>query len=221
MQYFNPGCAVQIYKPEAAQKIFAFLKQQNPDVSFHEICCHFHPQVPEDSQIINACAGCDRRFRTLYEGISTKSLWEMLAEADDFPFPDYQGAPITIHDPCPLRKRPDAHQAVRHLLTKMNFQIIEAAHHGTNSECCGDSSYPDLPVDQIHANMRKRADTMPVEDVCVYCVSCINAIHTGGKTPRYLLDLLLAEATTPLPYDIASWHDHLGAYRLAHNGEPK
>lgn len=50
--------------------------------------------------------GCDRRFRTLYEGISTSSLWELLNESDNFPFPDYKGMEVSIRDPCPVRNTP-------------------------------------------------------------------------------------------------------------------
>ena len=42
------------------------------------LCCHHDPCLPAGSVIINNCAGCDRRFRKLYEGISTITYREML-----------------------------------------------------------------------------------------------------------------------------------------------
>lgn len=214
--YFNPGCALQLYRPENAQKIFRYLQDNYPQIQLHSICCRHNPNLPEGSCIINVCAGCDRRFRTLYPGISTVSLWEVLAELDNFPFPDYHGAEISIHDACPVRNTPAVHDAVRTLLRKMNLRIIETAQHGTNSVCCGDSLYPQCDMQTIHAAMRARAESMPCENVAVYCVSCIKAMAIGGRTPRYMVDLLFGQPTDPQECDLHKWHDSLNRYIAAH-----
>ena len=80
----------------------------------------------DGSVIVNVCAGCDRRFRTLYNGISTISLWEALVALDNFPFPDYHGMEVSVHDPCPVRNAPAVHRAVRELLKRMNIRVREA-----------------------------------------------------------------------------------------------
>ena len=49
--------------------------------------------------------------------------------------------------------------------------------------------------------MRKRAEEMPVDDVVVYCVSCIKAMQIGGRQPRYMVDLLFG-GSTPKPRDM-------------------
>jgi hypothetical protein len=214
--YFNPGCALQIYSPKSVQKIFRYLKSNYPQIRMHDICCRHDPRLPEGSCIINVCAGCDHRFRTLYPGISTVSLWETIAELDNFPFPDYNGMEISIHDACPVRNTPAVHEAVRTLLKKMNFRIVEAAHHGTNSVCCGDSLYPDCDMEAVLAAMHRRAESMPCENVAVYCVSCVKAMSVGGRIPRYMVDLLLGQPTVPQECDIREWHDELNRYIDAH-----
>jgi hypothetical protein len=98
----------------------------------------------------------------------------------------------------------------------MNIEVIEAANNRANSICCGDSFYPALSLDEIHGKMKKRAETMPCEDVCVYCVSCVKAMHIGGKKPRYILDLLFTEPTEARIYDTVKWHDMIEAYSDAH-----
>lgn len=217
MLYFNPGCAMQLYKESASQEMFAFLKSQFPDITFHDICCHFEPKLPAGAKVVTVCAGCDRRFRNLYEGISTVSLWEILDQSEHFPLPNYQGMSISIHDPCPVRKQPDTHQAVRNLLAKMNMEVLEAEHHGQNSICCGDSFYPKHDVSKVEAEMHSRALTMPTQDVCVYCVSCIGAMDVGGKTPRHLLDLVLGKPTSPMGLSLPDWHSKLDDYRQKHS----
>ncbi len=214
--YFNPGCALSLYKPEMEQRILDTLNERYAKVKIHNICCHHDPQLPGGGKIINVCAGCDRRFRKLYAGISTVSLWETLESMPSFAFPDYRGAVMTIQDPCPVRDRPAVHQAVRNLLLKMNITIQEPRQHSEKTVCCGDVFYPKLPVEKIYEFMRRRAGEMPCEEVVVYCVSCIKAMHIGGKRPRYLIDLLFGESTDPQEYRSAEWHRQLDDYIAEH-----
>lgn len=210
--YFNPGCALSIYKPNMENKILDFLNKNYGTVAMHKICCRHDPQLETGSLIINVCAGCDRRFSSLYEGISTISLWEVLDGLDTFKYPDYEGLSMSVHDACPVRTKPQVHQSVRSLLKKMNIKIVETKYSGTRSICCGDDFYPKLPVDQIHQRMKDRAQSMPCNDVCVYCVSCIKSIYIGGKEPRHLIDLLMGEKTEPQEYDTIKWHEQLQHY---------
>ena len=214
--FFNPGCALSLYRPENAEAIFGYLRRHYLQIEMHRICCRHNPRLPNGSVIVNVCAGCDRRFRTLYDGISTISLWEILDERNDFPFPDYHGMEVSVHDPCPVRNTPAVHRAVRGLLRKMNLNVVEAEKSGTNSVCCGDSLYPNCDLETIHAAMRRRADSMPCEKVVVYCVSCIKAMQVGGKVPCHLTDLLLGKPTDPQECDLQKWHEELDAYIAAH-----
>jgi len=81
--YFNPGCALSIYKPESEHKVLAMLNKHFGPVKMHNICCHHDPELPPGSTIINNCAGCDRRFRSLYEGIQTITLWEVIDSIEE------------------------------------------------------------------------------------------------------------------------------------------
>jgi len=203
-QVYNPGCALLLYKPHYADKLLAMLK-----VNRHEICCHHEPRLTEGTEIINTCPGCDKRFGSLYEGISTISLWEIIDADESFVFPDYKGIDMAVHDACPVRKRNEVHNAIRSLLKKMNINIIEAEKIRDRSVCCGDNFYPSLPIDKVHEKMRERANSMPTENVCVYCVSCIKSMNIGGKKPRYILDLLFNEETESVVCDTAAWHEQV------------
>ncbi|MBU5299245.1 (Fe-S)-binding protein [Clostridium sporogenes] len=210
--YFNPGCALSIYKPEVEHKILKFLNENYGEVTLHKICCHHNPQLETGSLIINVCAGCDRRFRSLYEGISTISLWEVLDGLDAFQYPDYKGLKLSVHDACPVREKPQVHKAVRNLLKKMNIDVVETKFSGTNSICCGDDFYPKLPIEKVRQKMKERANYMPCNEVCVYCVSCIKSMYIGGKTPRHLIDLLIGQTTEPQIWDTVKWHEQLQDY---------
>ncbi len=213
---FSPGCALLIYKPKLAARMLKLLRKEFPGLEEHNICCHHDPQLPAGTDVINVCAGCDRRFRELYETTTTTALWELLSQSSSFPFPDYQGRQMSILDACPTRDQPRVHNAVRNLLKRMNISLVEPKNSGTKSTCCGDSFLGKLPVAQVKEQMRKRATEMPAEDVVVYCVSCIKAMYIGGKQPRYLVDLLFAEETQPGTFEPEAWHAELDAFIATH-----
>lgn len=214
--YFNPGCALSTYKPESEIKVLEILHKYFGPVQMHNICCHHDPNLPAGSTIINNCAGCDRRFRSLYEGINTISLWEVLDSLPNLPLPDHTGLTVSVHDSCSYRPKPQVHAALRSLLRKMNIDIIESEFSGTKSICCGDNFYPALPVEKVNEFQKKRASQMPCQDVVVYCVSCIKSMTIGGKTARYMVDLLLNEETDPQDTNLVTYHDALQLYIDAH-----
>lgn len=215
-QLFAPGCGLKIYNNEASMSLLKYLKDSGLVDKEHTVCCRHEPQLKAGSHIINVCSGCDKRFSTLYEGITTISLWEVLVDREDFPFPDYNGMVMSIHDACPTRKKTAVHQAVRKLLEKMNIKIIESAYSGTRAFCCGDNLHGRVPNELVFDFMKKRADSMPCEDVVVYCTSCTKAMVNGGKKPRYLVDLLLGLDTVVEDANPDTWHKILDAYIRSH-----
>jgi hypothetical protein len=213
---FAPGCALMIYKPNLVETIHNYLKEQFGDVRLLLTCCHHTPQIPPDTQVINICPGCDRRYRENYENPSTISLWELLLETDSFKFPDYKSKPMTIIDACPTRDQDRIHNAVRALAHKMNISVVEPAKTKRNSTCCGDSFYGKIPTTQVITQMEKKASEMPIEDIIVYCVSCSQAMFIGGKHPRYLVDLLFFEETFPKTSDLDRWHKEIDEFIDSH-----
>lgn len=220
MKYiFAPGCALMIYKPHLAEKIYSLLNEQIAPMNRLDICCQHYPSLAAGTQVINICPGCDRRYRNYNSApgrATTISLWEVLAESSFFPFPDYHGQPMTILDACPTRTQTQVHQAIRTLLRRMNIQLIEPAKTGTNGTCCGDSFWGTISPDQVKTKMIERAGEMPLNHVVVYCVSCAKSIYIGGKTPHYLLDLLFAEETPPKTYEPNDWHHELEEFIEKH-----
>jgi Fe-S oxidoreductase len=208
-QIYAPGCALMLYKPELAKKVLEFLNKKLVDIPEHLICCKHEPNLESGTQVINTCAGCDKRFRGLYDGISTVSLWEILAESETFQFPDYNGVKMSIHDACPTRTEERVHKAIRKLLEKMNIKVIEPKNTRTKTICCGDCFHGTLPVKLLKEQMKKRSNEMPCDNVVVYCVSCIKAMHIGGKTPHYIVDLLFGEKTGIGTFEPNEWHCEL------------
>jgi len=213
---FAPGCALYVYKPELAKKTFDYLQQEFADLAEHQICCQHEPKLASGTRIINVCPGCNKRYKALYDGITTVTLWELLAGSKTFPFPDYNGATMTIHDACDTRNDIAIHAAIRELLKKMNITLIEPQQTRTEAFCCGNSFNGTLPEDEVKERMKKRADTMPCDEVVVYCVACARSMKVGGKRPRYLLDLLMGEDTCLEDLEPHEWKSRTRAFREAH-----
>ncbi|MEI6680811.1 MAG: (Fe-S)-binding protein [Mariniphaga sp.] len=215
-QVFAPGCALMLYKPDLAEKIHHILNKNLGEMDQFLTCCHHNPQIKSATEIINICPGCDKRFGNDYENVTTISLWEILAETDFFVFPDYHGQSMSIMDACPTREQERVHNAIRTILAKMNITLVEPQNTRTRSTCCGDSFYGKIPVHKVREQMIKRTSEMPLEDVVVYCVSCIKSVFIGGYRPHYLVDLLFSEDTVPKTLDPDAWHKELDIYIEKH-----
>ncbi len=209
---FAPGCALMLYKPELARKIHQKLNEDLGEMAMLMTCCQHEPHLAVNSKVINICPGCDKRFGNDYKDVSTVSLWEILAESNFFTFPDYKGRRMSILDACPTRDQERVHIAIRELLLKMKIKLVEPENTRTKSICCGDTFYGTLPTDKVKELMIKRASEMPLDDVVVYCISCIKSVYNGGKKPQYLIDLLFAEETIPGTYEPDEWHKELSNY---------
>ena len=213
---FAPGCALILYKQELVEKIHKILNENMGEMDILTICCKNHPELIPRADVINVCPGCNKRYSQNYEDTTTISLWEVLAESDFFPLPDYNGKEMSIIDTCPTRSEVKIHKAIRTLLKKMNIRLIEPTKTGIKSTCCGDSFYGDIPTEKIKVQMKKRVSEMPVDDVVVYCVSCSKSVFIGGKKPRYMIDLLFNEETIPKTIEPDLWHNELDEYIARH-----
>ncbi len=210
--YFSPGCAMTTHNPENEKKIYDILNAYFGPVKMHNRCCRHNPNLSNGSTIINNCAGCDRRFRSLYEGIQTISLWEILDSIENLSLPNYLGVKVSIQDPCSYRPKPQVHAAVRSLLKRMGIEIGEAKYYGTSSICCGDNFYPKLPIEKVNELQKARAQQMPCDHVVVYCVSCVKSMTKGGKCAHHLMDLVLNQPTFAGEIQLDIYHNELLEY---------
>ena len=210
--YFNPGCALSLYKPEVPQLMLNLLRELFGNVKLHTTCCRHDPKLEAGATIINNCAGCDRRFRSLYAGVNTISYWEVIDDIDGLELPDHSGLTVSVHDSCGYRHKPQVHRAVRSLLRKMHIEIVEAEFSGTESVCCGDNFYGAVSNERVEQRIQMRADQFPCDNVVVYCIGCVRAMTAGGKTAHYLPDLLFSRNGEQMPDTLDEYHTKLSEY---------
>ena len=216
-QVYAPGCALLIYKPHLAAKVLAHLDGRDrrarraPDLlpprartrtrdARHQHLSRLRPALSRALRrhLDDLALGTARRERPL-------------------PLPRLPRRPDG--DPGRL---PDAHRDARARRGAPAAPADERdasssrGPRATESICCGDSFHGELPDERVKQLMAKRADAMPADDVVVYCVSCVKAMHIGGKRPRYLVDLLFAEETHAGIFEPAAWHAMLDEFIAAH-----
>jgi Fe-S oxidoreductase len=213
---FAPGCALMLYKPELAEKIHQKLQEKLGKMEMLLTCCQHDPQLSPNTKIINVCPGCDKRFRNDYWNITTVSLWEILAQKDFLELPDYSKEQMSIIDACPTRDQVEILNAIRTVISKMNIMLIEPKNTKAKGTCCGDSYHGIIPTEEVVDLMKQRTAEMPVDEVVVYCISCVKAVFNGGKNPRYLIDLVFEEDTIPMTIYPDDWHSELREYINLH-----
>ena len=193
---FAPGCALRAYKPHLIQRMTDFLREAGIAEGEYLPCCKTPQSMEEETMLITCCPGCSHKFGTAFPHAVPVSLWKALLDSD-FPFPDYHGQKMTIHDACHTRHRNSAEMqaAARALCRRMNIELAEPAYTLDDAKCCGGSA-PDFETRKEMA-LRRTMD-FPEENVVVYCTGCVRSFSLTPVHPRHLLDLLFEEPTEGL-----------------------
>lgn len=213
---YAPGCALMVYKPYLADKLKDIIEQTYSPVNTLLSCCLHKPTVNPGTNIITACATCAEQYTKKYPDCTSIFFLSELAESNNFPFPDYKGAKMSIQDTCSARSKPEYLNAIRKLLKRMNITLVEPQRSGARSKCCGQVFYGKVNTLKVESLMKVRADEMPSHDVIVYCASCIMSMSVGGKCPRYIIDLLFNEPTEFKGLRVESWNNRLFNFKEDH-----
>lgn len=199
---FAPGCALNSYKPHLIEKVVRFLNDAGLIDGVYNTCCKKSPgvgaTVEAPGTLIVCCPGCAHKFSEVFPGVQIVSLWKVLLETDfAFPFPDYHGRRMTIHDSCHARHRnsSEMQDSARELCRRMNIELVEPPLTRDNSPCCG-GCHADFET-RCRAAL-ERAAQLPEKDVVVYCTGCTRSFSVTTAVPHHLLDLLFEEKTEGL-----------------------
>ncbi len=193
---FAPGCALNNYKPQLISRIARFLQDASLIDGVYLTCCKKEQTVADPARLIVCCPGCAHKFSELFPSAQIVSLWNVLSDTD-FPFPDYRGQRMTIHDSCRTRNRnsSEMQDSARQLCRRMNIEITEPALTRDSAPCCGGST------GDYRTRLRtamERAAQLPEKDVVVYCTGCTRSFSVTPVKPHHLLDLLFEEKTEGL-----------------------
>ena len=212
---FFPGCNLPGSRPNKTFKLYELLKKGIPALGVVLDCCmkishdlgrkeHFSAMFQEMRSfledngvrhIIVACPNCHRIFKEHGDGLSVKTVYEVLSE-NGLPQAEQFKDIVTIHDPCAVRFEAPAHSAVRSLVTRLGLTTEEMPHHREKTLCCGEGGF----VGCILPDLSKRWGAARKEEangrrMITYCAGCTN--HLNGITPTsHVLDLLFEPKAT-------------------------
>lgn len=207
-----PGCTLPGTRPDVTRQLYQQLRQHIPSLGIVLTCCakpshdlgrtaHFQQVFGEVlarlsaggvKSVLTACPNCTKIFREYGQGLSVKTVYEILhrhgvagtvAAATG-------GGEISVHDPCPLRDHHEAQSAVRGLLTDMGYTHVEMPHRKKTTLCCGEGGA--VGCIQPH-NSRGWAELRKQESegrrLVTYCAGCTHFL--GQATPTvHILDIL-------------------------------
>ena len=193
---FAPGCALRAYKPELIDRISRFLREAGLMDELYLPCCKAEERIEGDVRLITCCPGCAHKFQQKAPGAQVVSLWNVLL-GTDFPFPDYHGEKMSIHDSCHARQRSsgEMQDASRALCRRMNIDLVEPEQTRDEAACCGGCAR-DFGTRCRMA--KERAKAFSEKNVVVYCTGCTRSFSVTPVAPRHLLDPLFQERTEGL-----------------------
>ena len=207
---FFPGCQLSGSSPEQVEKVYDYLtKQLSGGVALMLRCCgapadwageqdlfrsNMEVLVGEwerlgKPQIIVACSTCHSMFHGKFPEVV--SLWELMA---DLELP-VQGAKVSegkvaVQDACTTRHEPVIHDAVRHILTRLGYEIEELPYSKERTKCCGFGGLTSFANPELAKKIVEDRINESTTDYVAYCAMCRDNFAAKGKRTLHLLDLM-------------------------------
>ena len=100
---------------------------------------------PQAVQWFQSATTVRRFFEERHPEILRESIWELILSDANFAYPNHRGEVITVQD-CWRSKENFAEQAaVRKILQRMNFEVVELPENHAQTKFCGYSLYQPQP----------------------------------------------------------------------------
>lgn len=166
--------------------------------------------------VYSLCHNCSNIIEEMREGVEIRSLWELIDEDNEFPFPKYPEIKASLQDCWRAKERTNEQDAVRSLIKKMDIRYRELSANREHTEFCGSSLYRKQPErnpklapkhyaegakgkfiphepEEITAIMREYCASIPEKTVICYCHYCLEGLLEGGADARHIAQLLFPE----------------------------
>ncbi len=209
--YYYPSCKFTAFSPKTSKLISEYLEKRF-NMTIQGCCRPTHKTMSSDDTAVCVCNTC-AAICSEDSHANVLSLWEVLQNDTEFPFPDYRNEKMTIQDCWRCYDRRSEQDAVRNILHKMNVSIVELEENFEKTTFCGMSTHqslvpengmfapkrfienaqgmfiPKTEEEQIQL-MKEHCNKIKTEKVICYCVPCTKGIRAGGRQGIHLLDLL-------------------------------
>lgn len=209
MVHYFPSCNFTRLRPEtseAAKKLMASLGAQV------EGCCRpGHKELEPGDTAVTICLTCDMIIGEGAPQAATQSVWEYLDAQTSLALPDHTGERIILQDCWRARDNRPLQDAVRSLLHKMGYEVIELPDNREKATFDGEWLYkPVLPgnlklapkafaqiephvtllsPEEQKARMVEYCSHLDGKVVC-YCNACLTGLLDGGADAVHLMELV-------------------------------
>lgn len=171
-------------------------------------------EFKSDQTMLYVCHNCSAIFQEVNPDIPILSLWEFILNYDDsFEYPDYNNEKITVQDCWRSYDNRKEQEAVRSLLDRMNFEVVELEDNYEKTDFCGKSLYEPAPVRNLklapdrfvenadgkfvpHTEEKKKelmldyCNQVETDKIVAYCHYCVKGLKLGEKNAFHLAELL-------------------------------
>ena len=137
----------------------------------------------------------------------------MIIQDERFEYPNFHGERVTIQDCWRSKENSSEQDAVRKILERCNFEIVELKENRANTKFCGYSLYQPQPSrnsklapkrfrdnavglfqphtpEEKKSLMEKYCEQIETEKVIAYCHYCVRGLNLGGKIGIHLAQIL-------------------------------
>ena len=205
-----PGCALAGSRSLRVMQLFDHLQNFFPNLGIVLDCCNkpshdlgradfFHAMFSEMlnylvrngiKTILVACPSCYAVFDQYGEGITTRSVYEILAQNNWQPVPQVADEPVTIQDSCVARFDENLQGSVRTLIRARGMTYKEMKHNGKKTLCCGEGGGAHFVAPDLAGNWAAvRKSEVAGKRIITYCAGCAHFLGRVGPT-AHVLDLL-------------------------------
>lgn len=207
---FFPGCTLPGTRPAVTMELYRQIRKIIPTVGIVLDCCtkpshdlgrteYFHSVFDEIHRylinmgirtVLTACPNCTKIFRQHGYDLTVKTVYEILHAKESSNVAVANKLEVTVHDPCPLRDDFATQQAIRTMLTDMGHTVVEMAHRGKFTLCCGEGGMVGA-VNPARAREWALIRKKEAEDrlIVTYCAGCSGFLNRVVPTV-HIADLL-------------------------------
>ena len=218
---FYPGCQLSALEPGYVDKIYGDLtKLLEGGVGLWLGCCgapakwsgrtEVFTHIMEEfydgwrtlgkPEILLACPACRQVLKGSRPEIPVSSVWEVFSRYGLSRPATPNGIAVAVHDPCTARYETEEQDAVRDILNKLGYPVIELKYSRQKTKCCGYGGLtiyanPELTRETIRARSEESDN-----DYVTYCINCKDYFVSGGKRAWHILDILYGNTENgPVP----------------------
>ncbi len=209
-----PGCALSGTRQHRVMQLYEHLAGYFPNLGIVLDCCtkpshdlgrtdFFHAMFTEMLQylaghkiknVLVACPSCYAVFKQYGRGITTRTVYDILARENWQPAPLISAASLTVQDSCVARFEKDIQDSVRRLVRTSGMPCEEMKHHGMKTLCCGEGGGAHFVAPELAGSWAEtRRAEVKDKRIVTYCAGCANFLRKVSPT-LHLLDLLFEPA---------------------------